>query len=73
MSNFFCILLLTQSPSLLISLEKISNRYVAIKIIDPPTSALDHYSFQQLIVDVVPNFSSTPNTKQVEHEKVAHQ
>jgi hypothetical protein len=54
-------------------LEKISNHYVAIKIIDPPTSALDHYFIQQLIVDVVPKFSSTPNTKQVEHEKVTHQ
>jgi hypothetical protein len=46
-----------------ISLEKLSNHSVVVKNIDPPTSALDHYFLQELIADVVPNFSSTPNTK----------
>ncbi len=58
-----------------ISLEKISKHSMVVKIIDhpQPTSAHDRYFLQELIVDVVLNFSSTPNTKQTEHEKVAHQ
>jgi hypothetical protein len=56
-----------------ISLEFFSNHSIVVKIIDPPISAFDHYFLQELIVDVVPNFFSTSNTKQIEHEKVAHQ